>query len=263
MEIRDTCLSLLSTSTNLSPYMSVWFRAAQIRVNQATNQSACLLFDNRPWKPAISSYRSRPEFCHVPPGHERTWRGRRMDVLVGINGDTRADDGSPSMKVQKSCIDGGPTVSGCWLRWVCRGVGLGGLGGGPLAGSIQHGGRWGLLVVTLHLWQGGKQLPSLLEAHYSISPEGSHWGTLSLLLLSPSALSLCRSFVLLSSSERLNWSFFVFDQLFSHSQVSLELSGIHTLSSWVCVMIFKVRISPIQPVWVGLPNYQRPVFVTV
>lgn len=115
------------------------------------------------------------------------------------------------------------TVSGCWLRWVCRGVGLGGLGGGPLAGSIQHGGRWGLPVVTLHLWQGGKQLPSLLEAHYSISPEGSHWGTLSLLLLSPPALSLCRSFLLLSSSERLNWSFFVFDQLFSHSQVSLEL----------------------------------------
>lgn len=113
MEIRDTCLSLLSTSTNLSLYMSVWFRAAQIRVNQATNPSACLLFDNRPWKPAISSYRSRSEFCHVPLEHERTWRGRRMDVLVEINGDTRADDGKPQYE--------GPKVLHWWWsnsQWV-------------------------------------------------------------------------------------------------------------------------------------------------
>lgn len=86
----------------------------------------------------------------------------------------------------------------CWLRWVCRGRGLGGLGGGPLAGSILNGVRRMLPVVTLHLWKGGKQLraTSLVGAHYSISSEVSHWGRLSLLLLSPASLSFCLSFVL-------------------------------------------------------------------
>lgn len=69
------------------------------------------------------------------PGSECAWQGAAE--LWGWMGTPGLSMGSPGIKVQKSCIDGGPRDSGCWLRWVCRGAGLGGLGGGPLAGGAS------------------------------------------------------------------------------------------------------------------------------
>lgn len=154
-----------------------------------------------PWQ-----HSSGPEFCHVPPGSEWAWPGLHKEggVWGYMNkGDTQVDYGKSQYEWPShgSCTHDEPTDTGPCVDWDGLWVEEDEDMEGRQEGHWQtvHP-RWKEMsaaschVVFVAWWKiRTASLGILAGPHYPISYEVTHWGRLSLLLLSLASLSPCES----------------------------------------------------------------------
>lgn len=198
-----------------------------------------------PWQ-----HSSGPEFCHVPPESEWAWPGLQKEGRVwgyGDKGDTGADYGKSQYEgpSQWSCTDDEPTDSGPCVDWdgfrvevdVDVDVDVEGRQEGHWQAAHP---RWKEMsaaschVVFVARWKiRTASLGLLAGPHYPISSEVTHWGRLSLLLLSPVSLSLCERASAAPAS-----SFFL-----CMVRLRMLLTSFYYIQSATCTEVDKITIN--------------------